>query len=236
MVGLLPSTEVTPCFDAEFHQVDFPGFHPHFEPRVKPGTVHDPPRVAVFVGPRSSGSNMAALAAACRCGQVDATICRVVGPKPDAPAMGRAVALGLAVAMIDPEGPEYAARILALAREDGWDVVCLAGFLRKIPPEVIAELPGRILNIHPALLPKFGGRGMYGRRVHEAVLAAGESESGCTVHLVGEEYDDGPIVVQLACPVEPGDTPESLATRVSELEHRAYPLALGMVIQRERHS
>ncbi|HSI73564.1 MAG TPA: formyltransferase family protein, partial [Fimbriimonas sp.] len=91
--------------------------------------------------------------------------------------------------------------------------------------------PNRVLNIHPALLPKFGGKGMYGRRVHEAVLAAGETESGCTIHLVTPVYDEGPIILQKTCPVLEGDTPETLATRVLQVEHEAYPEALAKVIR-----
>ncbi|MFN3683119.1 MAG: formyltransferase family protein, partial [Fimbriimonadaceae bacterium] len=109
-------------------------------------------------------------------------------------------------------------------------LVCLAGYMRLLPKEVLDSFPNRVLNIHPALLPKFGGKGMYGMRVHEAVLRAGEAESGCTVHLVNERYDEGPIVVQLRCPVLPDDTPETLAARVLELEHRAYPEAVRKVL------
>ncbi|MBI3292599.1 MAG: phosphoribosylglycinamide formyltransferase, partial [Elusimicrobia bacterium] len=106
------------------------------------------------------------------------------------------------------------------------DLVCLAGFLWWLDAEFIQRFRDRILNIHPALLPKFGGKGMYGRRVHEAVLASGEKESGCTVHVVDEEYDHGPIVLQAKVPVLPTDTPETLAVRVQEQEHRLYPEAI----------
>ena len=102
--------------------------------------------------------------------------------------------------------------------------------MKKLPIEVLHRYPGRVLNIHPSLLPKFGGKGMYGHHVHEAVIAAHEPESGCTVHVVTENYDEGPIVLQLRCPVESGDSPDTLAARVLELEHRAYPLAIKKVI------
>jgi phosphoribosylglycinamide formyltransferase-1 len=95
-----------------------------------------------------------------------------------------------------------------------------------LPSEILAQFPGRVLNIHPALLPKHGGKGMYGIRVHEAVIEAGDSESGCTVHLVTEQYDEGQIVVQLRCPVLAEDTPTTLAARVLELEKQAYPAAI----------
>lgn len=121
-------------------------------------------------------------------------------------------------------GDLSATRLGELAAEMDVDWVVLAGYLRKvaIPP----ALEGRVVNIHPALLPKFGGKGMYGHHVHEAVLAAGERESGCTVHLCDGEYDRGAIVLQERCPVLPTDTPDTLAARVFECERRAYPAAL----------
>jgi formyltetrahydrofolate-dependent phosphoribosylglycinamide formyltransferase len=107
------------------------------------------------------------------------------------------------------------------------DLVIMAGFIRRwvFPP----EYEGRVLNIHPALLPKFGGKGLYGHRVHEAVLAAGETESGCTVHLADHRYDRGPILLQKRVPVAPGDTPESLAERVFRAECEAYPEAIRQI-------
>jgi len=114
----------------------------------------------------------------------------------------------------------------------GVDWVVLAGYLRRvaIPP----ALEGRVVNIHPALLPKFGGKGMYGRHVHEAVLASGERESGCTVHLCDSEYDRGAIVLQERCPVLADDTADTLAARVFDCERRAYPAALKMLFAGDR--
>jgi phosphoribosylglycinamide formyltransferase-1 len=108
--------------------------------------------------------------------------------------------------------------------------------MKKVPASVISAYRGRILNIHPALLPRFGGQGMYGTRVHEAVLAAGERESGATVHLVDEEYDRGAILLQRRVPVLPGDTPASLAARVLEAEHQVYPEALRRFAATTNHS
>lgn len=109
------------------------------------------------------------------------------------------------------------------------DLVCMAGYLKLLPiPE---KWRGRILNIHPSLLPKFGGAGMYGDRVHRAVLEAGEQISGCTVHLCTDEFDRGPIVVQRTCPVLPDDTPETLAARVFEQECAAYPEAIRITLR-----
>lgn len=134
----------------------------------------------------------------------------------------RARALGLSV-IIEP-GEIPAARLESLLRtaRAGW--VVLAGYLRRV--RVPASYRGRVVNIHPSLLPSHGGAGMWGQRVHEAVLRAGDAESGCTVHLVDEEFDSGPVVLRRACPVLPGDTPQTLAARVFEVECEAYPEAL----------
>ncbi|MBP6389314.1 MAG: phosphoribosylglycinamide formyltransferase [Flavobacteriales bacterium] len=110
------------------------------------------------------------------------------------------------------------------------DLVVLAGFLRLIPISLVQAFPGRIINIHPALLPKYGGKGMYGHYVHEAVIAAGEKESGITIHYVNERYDEGEHLLQVKCPVLPEDTPDSLATRIHALEHANYPAVVGSIV------
>ena len=109
-------------------------------------------------------------------------------------------------------------------------LVVLAGFLRLIPADLVRAFPERILNIHPALLPKYGGKGMYGHHVHAAVIAAGEQESGITIHVVNERYDEGEHLLQARCPVMPGDTPETLAARVHALEHAHYPAVVERVV------
>ncbi|MBS1938822.1 MAG: phosphoribosylglycinamide formyltransferase [Bacteroidetes bacterium] len=108
----------------------------------------------------------------------------------------------------------------------GIGLLLLAGFMRLLPPELVRAWPGRILNIHPSLLPKYGGKGMYGHRVHQAVLAAGEKESGITIHLVNERYDEGKVLFQAKCPVLPGDDADTLAARIHALEHAHYPSAV----------
>jgi phosphoribosylglycinamide formyltransferase-1 len=119
---------------------------------------------------------------------------------------------GMVLSPLDfPDRVAYYERVAAELEKRNVQVVCLAGFLLKLEPNLIKRFPGRILNIHPVLLPKYGGAGMYGHHVHEAVLAAGEKESGCTVHLVDEEFDHGPILAQKRVPVFPGDTPDTLA-------------------------
>jgi phosphoribosylglycinamide formyltransferase-1 len=115
------------------------------------------------------------------------------------------------------------------------DLVVLAGFLRLIPPDLVRAFPDRILNIHPALLPKYGGKGMYGHHVHKAVIAAGEVESGITIHRVNEHYDEGAILFQATCPVLPDDTPDTLAQRIHALEHAHYPRVVEEEVQRQTH-
>lgn len=111
--------------------------------------------------------------------------------------------------------------------------IILAGFLWKVPAQLIREYPNHIINIHPALLPKYGGKGMYGRFVHEAVIAAGETESGITIHFVDEQYDHGATIYQGTCPVLPGDTPDSLAARIHTLEHEAYPRVIASLVRQK---
>jgi phosphoribosylglycinamide formyltransferase-1 len=109
-----------------------------------------------------------------------------------------------------------------LSRE-GIDFIVLAGFLWKIPELLLSAYPEKIINIHPALLPKFGGKGMFGLRVHQAVIDAGEKESGITIHLANDEYDQGKILFQARCPIEPGETPQSLASKLQKFEHTYFP-------------
>ena len=128
-----------------------------------------------------------------------------------------------------PTTAAFSQAIFAPCRAAGVDVVALGGFLKLL--EIPADFEGRVVNIHPALIPAFCGRGFYGRKVHEAVLAAKRKESGCTVHFVDNEYDHGPIILQRNVPVMPDDTPESLAHRVFEAECKAYPEALRRFTQ-----
>jgi phosphoribosylglycinamide formyltransferase-1 len=116
-------------------------------------------------------------------------------------------------------------------RAAGIDFVVLAGFLWKIPPALVATYPQKMVNIHPALLPKFGGKGMYGANVHAAVLAAGETETGITIHYVNEHYDEGGTIFQARCPIVAGETPESLAAKVHALEHAHFAKVIEGVIK-----
>lgn len=126
------------------------------------------------------------------------------------------------------DGVQYHAALLRILEEHGADFIVLAGYMKRVPDGIIQRYRNRIINIHPALLPKFGGAGMYGMRVHEAVIEAGEKYSGATVHLVDEEYDRGAIVLQKRVAVTSNDTPESLAARVLAIEHEILPSALRL--------
>jgi phosphoribosylglycinamide formyltransferase 1 len=123
------------------------------------------------------------------------------------------------------------ARLIAAFQEVGADAIALAGFMRKLGPSFLHAFPRRVLNIHAALLPCFGGQGFYGRRVHEAVIESGARFSGATVHFVDDQYDHGPIILQAMVPVENDDTAETLAARVLEQEHRIYPEALRLLAE-----
>lgn len=129
---------------------------------------------------------------------------------------------------------QLSAELLTLLQQKTIDFVVLAGFLRPVPADVVAAFSGRIVNIHPALLPKFGGKGMYGAHVHRAVIDAGETESGITIHNVNEKYDEGAILFQAKCPVRPEDTPDTLAQRIHGLEHRYYPGIIEQQIQGQK--
>jgi phosphoribosylglycinamide formyltransferase 1 len=175
-------------------------------------------RVAVCVS--GGGSNLQALLDALQ-GEAPARVVLVLSNRPDAGGLDRARRAGVpAEVLADPA--DTTDWITRLGRRDV-DFVVLAGYLKLVPPGVIAKYRGRMINIHPALLPAFGGPGMYGRRVHEAVLRSGATESGVTVHLVDEEFDRGEVLAQRRVPVLPGDTPDSLAARVLEAEHRLLP-------------
>jgi phosphoribosylglycinamide formyltransferase 1 len=167
------------------------------------------------------GTNLQALLDALADSSV-ARVARVVSSRPDAVALERAHLAGVPTAVLTQ--PESAAEI-ATAVGDA-RLVVLAGYVKRIPASLVARWRWRLINIHPALLPAFGGPGMYGRRVHEAVLASGAAVSGVTVHYVDDDYDRGPVLAQWPVPVRPGDTPESLAARVLEVEHRLLPLVV----------
>ncbi|HEU4700308.1 MAG TPA: phosphoribosylglycinamide formyltransferase [Gemmatimonadales bacterium] len=180
--------------------------------------VRSPLRLAVCISGR--GSNLEALLRALGPG-APAEVALVLSNRASAAGLERAAERGVPSAVLADPGD--AAEWLGHLERHRIDLVVLAGYLKLVPEGVIARYGGRILNIHPALLPDFGGHGMYGRRVHEAVLASGAATSGATVHLVDEVYDRGEILAQARVPVLPGDTPDTLAARVLEAEHRLLP-------------
>ncbi len=175
-------------------------------------------RIAVCVS--GGGSNLGALIEALR-DEPDADLVLVISNVAEAGGLERARTAGIPAEVLDdPADPtEWITRC---GRRDV-DLIVLAGFLKLVPAQVVSRYGGRMLNIHPALLPLHGGRGMYGRRVHQAVLDSGARETGATVHLVDEEYDRGAILAQTRVAVLAGDTPETLAARVLEAEHTLLP-------------
>jgi phosphoribosylglycinamide formyltransferase-1 len=175
-------------------------------------------RVAVLAS--GGGTNLQALLDTCT-GPAPAQVVVVISNTAEAGALGRARRAGVAVEVLRDH--RDGAELLAVLERHDAQLVVLAGYLKLVPAEVVAAYSGRMINIHPALLPSFGGKGMYGRRVHEAVLASGATISGPTVHLVTEEYDRGRILAQWPVPVHATDTPETLAARVLAIEHQLLP-------------
>ena len=179
-----------------------------------------PVPVAALVS--GGGTNLQALLDALGRDSAVARITRVVSSRADSAALERARRADVPVTVLaDPADAAELVRAVGDAR-----LVVLAGYLKRVPPAAVARFRWRLINIHPALLPAFGGDGMYGRRVHEAVLASGVALSGATVHYVDEEYDRGPILAQWPVPVRADDTPDSLAARVLAVEHRLLPAAV----------
>lgn len=184
-----------------------------------------------------NGSNLQAIIEASKKGEIpNAQVALVVVNRPEAFARERARREKIPELFLNPQDyPDretYFARIITELENYQVDLICLAGFLLQLTPNIISRYRGKILNIHPALLPKFGGKGLYGQRVHEAVLAAGEKESGATVHFVDEEYDHGPAIIQKRVPVLAGDTAQSLADRILTEEHKIYPQAIRLVLEK----
>ncbi len=159
----------------------------------------------------------------------------VVCNKPEAGVLSIAISHQIPTLLIEKERFFRGDAYLPELSNYGVDFIVLAGFLWKIPQALIAAYPTKIINIHPALLPKYGGKGMYGMRVHEAVIAAGEKESGITIHYVNEHFDEGEPIFQARCPIEPTDTPESLAQKVHALEHRHFPEVVEKAVKKNEY-
>ena len=183
------------------------------------------------------GSNMQAILDGCADGRIKAKPAVLICNNPGAQAIERAKKAGMPAIVLnrkshpDPEALDAAIR--DTLQQAKVDLVILAGYMKKIGPKVLDTFKNRIVNIHPALLPRFGGQGMYGMNVHEAVVSSGEHESGATVHLINEIYDEGPILQQLRVPVLPEDTPETLQARVLSQEHLLYPDTIAKIASGE---
>lgn len=177
--------------------------------------------IAIFAS--GGGSNFQAIADACIDGSIKGKVVLCVASRETAGVINRAHALDISVHVLEGSTSEWTSSLLDALSFHAVDFIALAGFMHMVPADLVRAYPDRIVNIHPALLPSFGGKGMYGMNVHRAVVESGQTESGATVHLVDENYDTGPIVAQDTVPVYPGDTPEDLAARVLNVEHRLYP-------------
>ena len=184
-------------------------------------------RIAIFAS--GSGTNAARIMSHFR-DKKTAEVAIILSNKPDAKVLERAAAFGVSTRVFDRDTFYKSTEIQDLLAELRIDLIVLAGFLWLVPADLIRAFPNRMINIHPALLPKYGGKGMYGRHVHEAVIANGDRESGISIHFVNEVYDDGRIILQAKCPVKPEDTPESLAARIHELEYEHYPLVVEDIL------
>lgn len=192
-----------------------------------------PLRIGVLAS--GEGTTLQAILDACAAGEISARVVLVASNNGGSGALRRAREAGAAALHLSnkthPAPGELDAAITGALEAERVQVVMLAGYMKKLEPLVLERFQGRILNTHPALLPKFGGHGMYGMRVHEAVLQAGEAESGPSVHLVDAEYDTGRVLAQAKVPVLAGDSAETLAARVQERERRLVVEVLGQVAQ-----
>jgi len=180
-----------------------------------------------------SGSSARAVIEACEAGELAAEPRLMISNNRNAPALEFARQHGLAAICVptqaDPEGADGV--IAETLAEHGVDLVVMSGYLRRLGPRTLGRYPGRVINIHPGPLPAFGGEGMYGRRVHEAVVAAGVRESAATIHVVDEEYDHGPTLAALAVPILPGDTGETLEARVRSAEPGFFVETLKAIVR-----
>ncbi|WP_041257617.1 phosphoribosylglycinamide formyltransferase [Fibrella aestuarina] len=193
-------------------------------------------RIAIFAS--GSGSNAEQITRHFAASP-DVTVSLILTNNPKAGVIDRArrgfgCAQHVPVLVFDRPGFYQTSRVVDLLLAQGIDLVVLAGFMWLVPGTLVQAFPGQIVNVHPALLPNFGGKGMYGQHVHEAVVAAGETQSGITIHFVNEQYDEGQIIFQATCPVLPTDTPDDVAQKVHELEYEHYPRVIGEVLTQRR--
>jgi phosphoribosylglycinamide formyltransferase-1 len=162
--------------------------------------------------------------------RTDVSIRLILSNKKDAYVLERAKKFNIPTLVFSREQFYQTGSVLDILQENNIHLIVLAGFLWLVPDNILKAFPNRIINIHPALLPKYGGKGFYGSIVHEAVIRSGDPESGITIHYVNEIYDAGQIIFQARCPVEPDDTPESLAHKVHELEYKFFPAVIEKLL------
>lgn len=191
-------------------------------------TPHQPKKLALFAS--GTGSNVRAICAYFE-DRPDVDIALLVSNRPEAPVVAFAQEQGIDVLLLKREDFYGTTRLADQLRERGIHLIVLAGFLWLVPEYLVEAFPERIINLHPALLPKYGGKGMYGSRVHEAVIAAGDTLSGITIHYVDSRYDEGRILFQASCPVLPEDNPGSLAARIHQLEHQHLPPLIDQLLR-----
>lgn len=187
-------------------------------------------RIAIFAS--GNGSNFQRIAEYFE-GNTGIEIAVLYSNRPDAYALERAANLGIPAVVFNRERFYHSADILTDMQSRHIDWIVLAGFLWLVPDNILLAYKDRILNIHPALLPRYGGKGLYGMRVHEAVVDAGDTESGITIHLVNEHYDEGQVIFQASCPVLPGDTAEDLARKIHLLEYEHFPRVIEKLVSKK---
>ncbi len=190
-------------------------------------------RIAFFAS--HGGSSAYEIMKACRDRRLDAQSCLLISNNSKSVAIQRAQEMGIPAyhfsSQTHPDPDQLDQATLQILKLHHINLIILSGYMKKLGPATLAAFPGRVLNVHPALLPKYGGQGMYGNAVHEAVLAAGDKVTGVTIHVVDQEYDHGPIVAQCEVPVQPGDTVETLRERVLQQEFALYLDTLQKIVQ-----
>lgn len=184
-------------------------------------------KIAVFAS--GSGTNAANLIQYFESSR-QAKVAMVVCNKPEAGVVNVAHRHRVPLVMVSKRSWQYPEMLLHTLQSEGIGFIALAGFLWKIPSEIIEAYQGRIVNLHPSLLPDFGGKGMYGAHVHQAVIVAGKKESGISIHHVNEAYDEGDVIARFTCQISETDTPDTLAKRIHELEYRHYPEVIASLL------
>jgi phosphoribosylglycinamide formyltransferase-1 len=163
----------------------------------------------------------------------DVKVSYILSNRSNAGVLGRANNLNIKTMVFDRAMFSQSDEVLNFLLKEAPDLIVLAGFLWLVPPKIVKAFPNRIINIHPALLPEYGGKGMYGDRVHQTVIDNGEQESGITIHLVNEKYDDGDIIFQARCKIDKDDTVQSLAQKVHDLEYKYFPVVIRQVLDEQ---